>query len=82
MTEPSQAATPPLAPASVEDVFIAAEEVRVSDFPDLPAALLTAVLAAERDNLDNRTAAARAVEQAVESYLLSATTFNGEDEAS
>jgi hypothetical protein len=66
-TEPGD----PLPPATEEDVFAAAEEVRAADFSDLPAALLADVLAAERDNLDNRTAAARAVDQVVEKYLLS-----------
>jgi len=81
MTEPDQPAVPLLAPASVEDVFSAAEEVRATDFPDLPAALLSAVLAAERDNLDNRSTAARAVDQAVESYLLGETSDHEEDDA-
>ncbi len=66
-TEPGD----PLPPATAEDVFAAAEEVRAADFSDVPAALLADVLAAERDNLDNRTAAARAVDQVVEKYLLS-----------
>jgi len=81
MTDPNQPPAPLLTPASVEDVFTAAEEVRAIDFPDLPPALLSAVLAAERDNLDNRTAAARAVDQAVESYLLTETAHHGEDDA-
>jgi hypothetical protein len=81
MTEPNQPAVPLLAAASVEDVSTAAEEVRAADFPDLPAALLSAVLAAERDNLDNRTTAARAVDQAVESYLLRETTDHEEGDA-
>ena len=80
MTESTESTTP-LAPASVEDVFTAAEDVRAVDFPDLPASLLSAVLAAERDNLDNRAAAARAVDQAVESYLLTEAAHLGEDDA-
>lgn len=70
MTEPTETGDL-LPPASVEDVFAAAEEVRRGDFSDVPADLLAAVLAAERDNLDNRTAAARAVDQVVENYLVS-----------
>ena len=79
MTEPAEAGEL-LPPASVEDVFAAAEEVRGSDFSDVPAELLAAVLAAERDNLDNRTAAARAVDQVVEKYLIS-TPVAGEEES-
>lgn len=80
MTDPNRPPAPLLAPASVEDVFTAAEEVRALDFPDLPAALLRDVLAAERDNLDNRTAAERAVDQAVESYLVNESAHHGEDD--
>ncbi len=68
-----------LPPASVEDVFAAAEEVRAGDFSFVPADLLAAVLAAERDNLDNRTAAARAVDQVVENYLVSEHVAGGEE---
>jgi hypothetical protein len=78
MTEPTETGDL-LPPASVEDVFAAAEEVRASDFPDLPADLLAAVLSAERDNLDNRTAAARAVDQVVENHLLSEHVAGGEE---
>jgi hypothetical protein len=76
MTEPTGDLLPP---ASVEDVFAAAEEVRTGDFSDVPADLLAAVLAAERDNLDNRTAAARAVDQVVENYLVSEHVAGGEE---
>ena len=69
-----------LPPASVEDVFAAAEAVRQSDFPEVPGPLLAAVLAAERDNLDNRTAAARAVDQVVENYLTS-NPVTGQEES-
>lgn len=69
MAEPQQPGEL-LPPASAEDVFAAAEEVRAADFADVSATLLEDVLAAERDNLDNRTAAARAVDQVVERYLM------------
>lgn len=59
-----------LARAPVEDVFAATEEVRAADFPNVPAQLLVGVLAAERDNPDNRAAAARAVGRAVDEYLI------------
>lgn len=72
MTDPS--AAPHLRPitlpqAEVEDVLVAAEEIRASDFPIVPADLLGSVLAAEQDNLENRTAAARAVGRAVDKWL-------------
>ena len=72
MTDPSTA--PHLVPitlpqAEVEDVLVAAEEIRASEFPTVPADLLASVLAAEKDNLDNRTGAARAVGRAVDNWL-------------
>lgn len=73
MTEPSTppATTPLILPqARVEDVFQATEEVRASDFPTVPAELLAAVLAAERDNPESRPVAARAVARAVDDYLV------------
>lgn len=78
MTEPT-APGDLLPPATAEDVFAAAEEVRSADFSDVPAALLADVLAAERDNLDDRTAAARAVDQVIEKYLLSEHALAGEE---
>lgn len=59
-----------LSAARVEDVFADTEEVRAADYPNVPAQLLADVLAAERDNPDNRTAAARAVARVVDAYLL------------
>jgi hypothetical protein len=53
----------------VEDVFAATEEVRANRFPSVPAELLSAVLAAEQDNLDNRLDGQRAVARAVDSWL-------------
>lgn len=53
-----------------EDVFAATEEVRAADFPEVPAELLAAVLAAEQNNPDNRISAARAVAHAVEAWLV------------
>jgi hypothetical protein len=58
-----------LSQPQVEDVFAATEEVRAAGFPSVPAELLTAVLAAEQENLDNRTAAQRAVARAVDDWL-------------
>jgi hypothetical protein len=55
-----------LSQPQVEDVFAATEEVRATVFPSVPAELLAAVLAAEQENLDNRTAAQRAVARAVD----------------
>jgi len=55
----------------VEDVFAATEEVRASRFPFVSAELLSAVLAAEQDNLDNRLDGQRAVARAVDSWLAS-----------
>lgn len=61
----------PLLPAPApEDVADAAEDIRARDYPDVPGRLLSAVLAAERDHPDERIAAARAVEQAVNAYLV------------
>ncbi|GIL29178.1 hypothetical protein NUM_44320 [Actinocatenispora comari] len=53
-----------------EDVFTATEEVRAADFPNVPAELLVAVLTAEQNNPDNRSAAARAVAQVVDAWLI------------
>ena len=78
MTEPTEPGDL-LPPATAEDVFAAAEEVRAADFSDMPAALLADVLAAERDNLDNRISAARAVDQVIEKYLLSEHVPAGEE---
>jgi hypothetical protein len=58
-----------LSQPQVEDVFAATEEVRATGFPSVPAELLAAVLAAEQENLDNRTAAQRAVARAVDGWL-------------
>lgn len=58
-----------LSQPQVEDVFAATEEVRSNGFPLVPAELLSAVLAAEQDNLDNRSAAQRAVARAIDSWL-------------
>lgn len=52
-----------------EDVLTAAEELRAEEFPDIPAELLSRVLAAERYNLEDRTAALRAVSRVVDAYL-------------
>ncbi len=80
MTEPTAPdTTEPLLTASrVEDVFARTEEVRAADFPGIPAALLTEVLAAERDNPEDRGAAARAVGRVIDTYL--ATTPAGSNE--
>src|SRR5262245_56257156 len=72
MTEPStpQPGIPLTLPqGEVEDVFQATEEVRKAGFPTVPAELLAAVLAAERDNPDSRPAAVRAVARAIDAYL-------------
>jgi hypothetical protein len=58
-----------LSQPQVEDVFAATEEVRATGFPSVPAELLAAVLAGEQENLDNRTAAQRAVARAVDGWL-------------
>ena len=58
-----------LSQPQVEDVFAATEEVRAAGFLSVPAELLTAVLGAEQENLDNRTAAQRAVARAVDDWL-------------
>ncbi|WP_410666754.1 hypothetical protein [Amycolatopsis sp. cmx-4-68] len=60
---------PLLSPGEVEDVFKDTEEVRDATFPDVPAELLAAVLAAEQTNLDNRTDAARAVARVIDEHL-------------
>lgn len=68
MTEPAGPSLKlPRPPA--EDVFMATEEVRAADFPNVPAELLVAVLAAEQNNPDNRSAAAKAVGYAVDAWL-------------
>lgn len=71
MTDPSTPHEAPLTlpQAQVEDVFQATEQVRVAEFPTVPADLLAAVLAAERDNPDSRQAAARAVGRVIDTYL-------------
>lgn len=72
MTDQSTAPPPAaltLPQAKVEDVLAATEEFRASDFPAVPAELLASVLAAERDNLENRSAAAQAVGRAVDKWL-------------
>jgi len=70
MTESSPRPAPFTLPqAQGEDVFQATEEVRAAEFPAVPADLLAAVLAAERDNPDSRQAAARAVGRVIDSYL-------------
>ncbi|MEU7171464.1 MULTISPECIES: hypothetical protein [Micromonospora] len=69
---PDATGQPLLSAARVEDVFAATEELRAAEFPNVPAQLLADVLAAERDNLDNRPAAARAVGRVVDGYLISA----------
>jgi hypothetical protein len=68
MSEPS---TPPLrlSEPPVEDLFDAVEEIRAADYPAVPADLLTAVLAAERDHLDDRLAATRAVGRTIDAWL-------------
>jgi hypothetical protein len=53
-----------------EDVFTATEEVRADEFPNVPAELLVAVLVAEKNNPDNRVAAAKAVGRAVDAWLV------------
>ncbi|WP_299039878.1 hypothetical protein [uncultured Pseudokineococcus sp.] len=78
MTEPTEPGDL-LPPATAEDVFAVAEEVRAADFAGVPAALVADVLAAERDNLDNRTDAARTVDQVIEEYLLSEHALAGEE---
>lgn len=52
-----------------DDLFGAAEDTRAADYPDIPAEMLAAVLAAERDNLDDRVAASRAVGRAIDTWL-------------
>lgn len=58
-----------LAPHTVEDVFSATEQVRAADFPAVPSDLLAVILEAERDNLEDRVAANRAVGRAVDAWL-------------
>jgi hypothetical protein len=58
-----------LAPHAVEDVFSATEQVRAADFPAVPSDLLADILKAERDNLEDRVAANRAVGRAVDAWL-------------
>jgi hypothetical protein len=67
----TEASSPPLKlpQPPAEDVFTATEEVRKTDFPNVPAELLASVLAAEQDNPDNRSAAARAVGREVDAWL-------------
>jgi hypothetical protein len=83
MTEPATPdppGEPLLAASQVEDVFVATEEVRATDFPDVPAELLASVLAAERDNPEDRTAAQRAVGRVIDAYLAkSVPGQNGKD---
>lgn len=68
MAEPSRPSLKlPQPPA--EDVFRATEEVRAADFHNVPPELLVAVLAAEQNNPDNRSAAAKAVGFAVDAWL-------------
>lgn len=55
--------------ATVEDVFRAAEDLRAAEYPDVSPDLLSAILTAERDNLDDGHAATRAVARAVETFL-------------
>jgi hypothetical protein len=72
MTEPSppQTSTPlTIARSPAEDVFAATEQIRMVEFPTVPAELLAAVLAAEQDNPDSRPTAVRAVGRAVDRYL-------------
>ena len=68
-----------LAPAHVEDVFVATEQVRAEAFPDVHATLLFDVLSAERDNPDSRLEAARAVGRAIDEYLLAAERSESKD---
>lgn len=77
-TAPDTTSEPLLTASRVEDVFARTEEVRAADFPDIPAELLTEVLAAERDNPEDRGAAARAVGRVIDTYL--ATTPAGPNE--
>jgi hypothetical protein len=58
-----------LSDPQVEDVFSATQEVRAARFAFVSEDLLDAVLAAERDNLDDRIAAQRAVAHVVDSWL-------------
>jgi hypothetical protein len=60
---------PMLAPSPVEDVFAATEAVRAADFSTVSAPLLADILAAERDNPDDRVAAAKAVGRALDAHL-------------
>lgn len=70
MTEPGDDdPRPTLSTPVPEDVLEAVEALRTADFSDVPAELLSAVLRAERDNLDDREAARRAVARQVETYL-------------
>ena len=83
MTEPTPGDTPReplLAAAQVEDVVARTEELRAADFPDIPAALLAGVLAAERDNPEDRAAAARAVGRVIDAHLAATgVSLNGKD---
>jgi hypothetical protein len=60
---------PLMAPSPVEDVFAATEAVRAADFPTVSAQLLAEILAAERENPDDRVAAAKAVGRALDAHL-------------
>lgn len=73
MTEPV-AGRPPQ-----EDLFATTEEVRASEFDDVPAELLEAVLRAEETNLDSRTSASREVSRAIESWLASHPADDAEE---
>ncbi|BBH65302.1 hypothetical protein ACTI_19870 [Actinoplanes sp. OR16] len=55
--------------ATVEDVLLATEELREAEYPDIPADLLHAILAAQRDNLDDGPAAARSLSRIIETFL-------------
>lgn len=71
MTEPSKPPPLKLTQPPAEDLFSATEDVRASDYPDVSAELLAAVLRAERDNLDSRVAAARTVGREIDAWLAS-----------
>lgn len=72
MADPYRSSSDPeplLAASRVEDVFAATEEVRAAEFDDVSADLLAGVLAAERDNPEDRAAAFRAVGRVIEDHL-------------
>ncbi len=63
-TSPLRLSKPP-----TEDLVEAVEEIRAADHAAVPADLLAAVLTAEREGLDDRLAATRAVGRIVDAWL-------------